>query len=545
MMLVRQLKLQNFMSHKNTNLELPEKGIVLVTGANGSGKSSLAESIAVAGWGKSLRGSSCFVVNEESRAEVTAVLNEKQFVITREASPKGKIKLSFAPSETSYATVSKAQAGLQNYIGDFDTWRRCSIFSSQDASHFTLSSDAERKRLLESLLGLDRFDAALDSCRRDKKELERKHLAHDRERLRTHTKLESAQSRKDDLLKSRAEQVSQIPPDATEADLSDLQSQVEETQATIQALREKAYTLRESISIEENNIRHAQNRIRAIDVDECPTCGQRVDDSYAQHIKRNETASIETGKQNLYTHRKAHENLGHELKSAQDSLRHLQGALTTKQEIKRRHEKESALRGHLDSEIETLSAEIAALKKELGKKDRELDSLSFDISILENVESVLGTKGVRAHILTNALCALELTANKWLKEIAGNEYSLRVSPYTEKKTGGTKEAIAIHVDGIAGGNGYKGASGGQRRRIDVALLLALAELAQASSQYKGGTIFFDEVFDSLDASGVASVSKVIGQLGQRMPVVIISHSASLVDGLQADLHYHIEQGAVQ
>ena len=291
-MLIRQLKLQNFMSHKNTTLELPEKGIILVTGANGSGKSSLAESIAVAGWGKSLRGSSCFVVNEESRAEITASLNNQELTIARESSPKGKIKLDFKPCDTKYATVTKAQAGLQNHIGDFDTWRRCSIFSSQDASHFTLSSDAERKRLLESLLGLDRFDAALDACRRDKKELERNHTVHDRERLRIQTKIESAERRKDDLLTQRTTQITQGTSQVTGDDLSALQTRLDETQATAQKLRESAYSVRESMSVEENNIRHARNRISTIEVDQCPTCGQAIDESYAENIREHENQSI-------------------------------------------------------------------------------------------------------------------------------------------------------------------------------------------------------------------------------------------------------------
>jgi DNA repair exonuclease SbcCD ATPase subunit len=269
------------------------------------------------------------------------------------------------------------------------------------------------------------------------------------------------------------------------------------------------------MSVEENNIRHARNRISTIEVDQCPTCGQAIDESYAENIREHENQSIETGRERLRTGKKKYDDLSAELETTQQTLREINGELATMQELKRRQETQQTLRQHLESEIKNLESEIDGLKKELKAKDRTLDELS-----------------------------LEITANKWLREIADGEYSLRVSPYTEKKTGGVKEAIAIHVDGIAGGHGYQGASGGQRRRIDVALLLALAELAQASSQYKGGTIFFDEVFDSLDASGVASVSKVIGQLGQRMPVVIISHSASLVDGLQADLHYHIDHGAV-
>ena len=46
------------------------------------------------------------------------------------------------------------------------------MFSAQDAAHFTNATDGERKRLLEQLLGLDKFDVALTKCRLELKEVE-------------------------------------------------------------------------------------------------------------------------------------------------------------------------------------------------------------------------------------------------------------------------------------------------------------------------------------------------------------------------------------
>jgi len=550
-MLVRKIKLNNFMAHSSTDLALPDRGVVVVTGANGSGKSSLAEAIAVAGWGKSLRGSSCWVSGATCLAEIAIEVAGKEISISREASPKGRIRLTYAPQDAKYATTSKAQAALQSYIGDFDTWRRCSIFSSQDASHFTLSTDAERKRLLENLLGLDRFDVALDKCRKDKKGLIAIQLKCERKQLENATRISSAKNLASNV-KSKLEglQAKPVikPVAASHRPLAEIEREQKTLQEGLRGIQNDGYALRDKVAALKSNIAHAQQRLRAVSVDSCPTCGQGIAESYAQKIRDTENATIKKNMKALALTQKTHKKTHASIEGMQDKLHGLSDELTDArlaiQAVRLEQEKENTIRDHLVSQLDGAREDVTSLEVARKKIARELDAVSFDLAILENVESVLGTKGVRAHILSSALGALELTSNKWLAEISNGEYSLRVTPYSEKKTGGHREAIAIHVDGIAGGNGYRGASGGQRRRIDVALLLGLAELAQASSQYNGGTIFFDEVFDSLDASGVAAVSKVIAQLGQRMPVIIISHSASLVDTLQADLHYHIEDGAI-
>ena len=102
----------------------------------------------------------------------------------------------------------------------------------------------------------------------------------------------------------------------------------------------------------------------------------------------------------------------------------------------------------------------------------------------------------------------------------------------------------MDVVGIGDDKGYKALSGGQRRRIDVAILLGLAELARAASHTSRSTVFFDEVFDSLDEEGVSLVSSVIEEMGEERSVVVISHSPDFVAGLSPCMHVSIKKGEV-
>ncbi|MDQ7056590.1 MAG: AAA family ATPase [Persephonella sp.] len=55
-MIIKRLRLQNFLSHKNTDIEFAENGITVFTGENGAGKSSIIEGIVFCLFGKTDRG---------------------------------------------------------------------------------------------------------------------------------------------------------------------------------------------------------------------------------------------------------------------------------------------------------------------------------------------------------------------------------------------------------------------------------------------------------------------------------------------------------
>jgi DNA repair exonuclease SbcCD ATPase subunit len=109
---------------------------------------------------------------------------------------------------------------------------------------------------------------------------------------------------------------------------------------------------------------------------------------------------------------------------------------------------------------------------------------------------------------------------------------VRLEPYTERAGGGVKDAIALLVDGAGDGHGYRACSAGERRRLDVALLLALAEIARATSGDEPGTLWLDEVFDALDDDGADAVCAAVRELCRDRCVVVITHSPRLADALR-------------
>jgi len=194
---------------------------------------------------------------------------------------------------------------------------------------------------------------------------------------------------------------------------------------------------------------------------------------------------------------------------------------------------------------------VAAVEAGVGEAEQALavavgawEEASARAGVLGAAEQVLGLRGVRASLLGRALSGLEAAANGWLAQIAGDGLRLRLKPYAEKKTGGISDSISMEIDGAGGGYGYRAASGGERRRIDVALLLALADVAAAARGAKPGTIFCDEVFDALDDTGVEAVAAALAGLAQDRAVVVITHSAELATSLRAVCALHVAAGKV-
>lgn len=191
--------------------------------------------------------------------------------------------------------------------------------------------------------------------------------------------------------------------------------------------------------------------------------------------------------------------------------------------------------------IETLWQEADdAVETALGVQKVEAQA----VAELRVVTDVLGLRGVRAHVLGQALGGIEAVANIYLGRIAQKPMSLRLKSYTESDAGNVQDKISLEVEGAGGGYGYKASSGGERRRIDAALLLALAEVSSAASGREPGTLFFDEVFDAVDDGGVDAVVDCLVELAEERALVVITHKQDLAARIPAAKRVTVVDGRV-
>ncbi len=542
-MKINKVHLKNFMSHIKSTFDIPESGMVLITGENGAGKSSLCEAVAWAGWGKTLRGHApkgC-----EVKLETDLVKTHRKRTKTGSARLQWKKQEGETPE---YDSTKKTQEALSHVIGQFNVWQKTSVFSSSDACHFTLATDSERKKLLESLLGLGRFDEALKACRAEVKELATQLAGEER----THASLvASIASSNRSLLEASNSLNSSSMVRMSEEEKEELQylrTKIKAEKQLFTELKEREMQLRTQHGEATTRLSLKEGSLEDLGGDECPTCEQPWPTLEARKLSRdildNEIVALRDAASIVYIDLK---HIAVEIADLKESLEEVKERGTG---LKRKADIEASqddllanlvqLRDEALDELEDLDGEFIESLALMEDTRRQLDEKKA-------VAEVLGLKGVRAHMLDEALSGVELLANQYLERLParGRILQVEIRSATEKKTGGLKDEITIKLKGAGGDDGYKGASGGERRRIDVALLLALMEVASGVHGVELGTLFFDEVFDSLDKNGVSDVIRILEELSEERAIVIISHSEDLIKELPARKHYHVEEGQIR
>lgn len=642
-MIIRQLVLERFMSHDSTTLDVPERGLIAVVGANGSGKSSLIEAVPHALWGKSLRGKLGWR-RRKYGSKVTIVLADGTKVSRSRENDTSHIEIIRGGSKRDddlYDTARKAQPQIDQAFGSFDVWRRTAVFSSSDAAHFSLATDAERKRLLETILGLERFDGALDSCRTDLRAAqtrvtERAGAVERIEAQRTATQARLTDARADlaALVEPRAPEPEPEPlapepepepmrpsfavevtpafdgdPDALFEQGIAIDKRIAELSLDLQDADDACTETESQRRVAISTLKSAKVEVEALGTDEaCSRCGQSIVDIRKQLARK--LAGIESGHESRLAvlnkqaleEVQARQELRDALEAAQAERKEIDGKIAAARRQNQEHEASSARARDADKQADAVHkkaiaswrdrvaaakvehekrvaaararakqateqheralAEHRARVKTLRDREREIagslldfddeleaaqqerDEATRDVAELEACEEALGLRGIRAHVLGRALGGIESVANYWLSSVVGPGLRLTLKPYSEKKTGGVNDMISLSIEG-AGEGDYLGASGGERRRFDVAILLALAEVARAANGSGAGTIFFDEVFDALDREGQAMVAEALRELADERAVFVITHSEDLARDLHADMFVHVKEGKLR
>lgn len=137
---------------------------------------------------------------------------------------------------------------------------------------------------------------------------------------------------------------------------------------------------------------------------------------------------------------------------------------------------------------------INEIKDELIKMEEELKIVSNKIEVYRLVREVLSDDGFRAYMIKQYVTALNQYINKYLvildapMEISFDEYF--------------DDTIKDNMTGEE--CSYASLSGGEKRRLDLATLLALVDMREMQGVVKFNHLFFDEVFDSALSVGACS-----------------------------------------
>jgi DNA repair exonuclease SbcCD ATPase subunit len=145
-------------------------------------------------------------------------------------------------------------------------------------------------------------------------------------------------------------------------------------------------------------------------------------------------------------------------------------------------------------------------------------------------KNAFSPKGIRSLLIDRFCNQFNRIANTYLSEISSGKMSIEMSPISTLKSGEERNKLGmdISLDGYT--VSYKSLSGGEKRRVDVSLCLALNEwVSQKYSIENGllGVIIFDEIFSFLDKLAEEAIGSLLYREGFKKSVLVISHTADL------------------
>lgn len=174
------LTIHNFLSIKDAEINLSDRGLVLIEGvnkddpsarSNGAGKSSIVDALSWCLYGKTARGvTGGDVVNKKAGKDCSVTLqiydNETEYVVVRERknASTGTLKLgSFVPEhvDLTKGTMAETQKAIEEIMGCPYEVFVAAVYAGQEAMpDIPNMTDKQLKELIESVIGVERLTEA-------------------------------------------------------------------------------------------------------------------------------------------------------------------------------------------------------------------------------------------------------------------------------------------------------------------------------------------------------------------------------------------------
>lgn len=550
-----QVAARNFLSYEELDFDLQIEGLWLVTGinkdtdfgvSNGSGKSALFESIVWGLYGELLRG--CPAKNSVIRAgekscsvTLTFEANGSRYQVQRDRSmSKATVALRVLSggvwADISPGSVADTNRSIVDTVGlSLDDLTLTTLFASYTNCNFASNKDSDKKIFLRRVYDLEIFDLLSEiyrlKCRGTSNDLAAVKALVEREERMLSSLAEDYESKKEAVVIETENRRQQLA--ALLTSISGLSSVEEILKGETRSLRECLDTLRGLLrSSQEKEIKleliciriGATEKCRTATpqaaADECRYCGQEIKGDRA-HYETSCQREAQQLQEELSRLRAEEEKLRSSLQLPSSVLLEKIEPVSIEARRKELHlaeaatalavarERLRALQALPDPKgaLEELEQRIAATEAHvLELKDRE-GALGAKGVLYERLLSALGPQGVVSYVLDSAVYQLNTYLDSISESLYGGDYSVRLSSTKELVDGRTSNVISLQYS--TPGNSFALSSGGEKRKAEIALFIALNYLLADQGRGSTNLVILDEALYSLDYRAATSAVEAI------------------------------------
>ena len=178
------------------------------------------------------------------------------------------------------------------------------------------------------------------------------------------------------------------------------------------------------------------------------------------------------------------------------------------------------------SALEVLQTQIGGLESSLLESKVKLDAYQEEVDVAESVAKVFSPAGVRAHILDTVTPFLNDRTADYLSALSDGNISATWTTLARKKDGDLREKFNIEVTNDKGAKSFRGLSGGEKRKVRLATMLALQDMVASRATKPINLWMGDEIDDALDSAGLERLMTILERKSrERGTVLVISHNS--------------------
>ena len=222
------------------------------------------------------------------------------------------------------------------------------------------------------------------------------------------------------------------------------------------------------------------------------------------------------------------------VKLISESQTHLSQLQKGRQDLYSAMQEHEAKAAQLMERVSFAESQAKALAEKKAEKQAEIDKYEK----VRNHWAYWKTNApnLRAAAMEQILEYLNERISVYMNTFSGGVMSLRLIQATHGKS--TK----IKTELFTPGGTYGMSSGGERRRIDLAIYLSLSDLLQATSGYSCNLLVADEIMDGLSPCGVSRFLDVLRQKAEAgISVFVITHNPSVLQSHSFDSIVTVER----
>jgi len=512
-MKINKVEVNNFYSIKKSTLNFDKfKGLVLVKGknkdtggSNGAGKSVLIESVVWGLFGKTIRKSTeeALINLYTKKACSVRITINNNMVIERGKKPT-YLRFFVGGEEKTQDNALNTQKLIEETLHtNYKVFLASTVFGQQNNIEFISATPEDKRSIIKNFLNLDSLFSLRDSVKYLKSQYSQTIKKQDAI-IGEHTRSLSSFDKKFNSIKKLRESVE---GKYTEETLSLSLEDVIKVERDNDSISWQIVAANKEIDALKDRISHLNVKLHEPEKHEyCDMCGQSVDAPF--HPKRL-ALEIEECWRHVTKYKEDKEKYKEKLKIIPINSNEYHQIIEYNQ-LKKESETFDTLREETKQKIQ----DAHDVKQEYNNK----------YEIMRFWEKAFSESGLVKYIIRNILSYFNGKVNFYLSHLSKGKFSIEFDQELKEIIYHNKQQI-----------NYISLSGGEKKKIGLAVMLGLQQLLTLSHKFENNLMFFDEVAENLDQDGLDGLYILLSELKKDKNLFVITHNnylKSLMDNVK-------------